>query len=283
MKLQRLLITLPLILIFGLSGCVSREERAAKLLLAEAQSAYGAGEYDRSLTLLDSLHRTYPGAVEARKLALHLQQLSRSDAAREDSMRMEELAEEGIALLDSLRQHFVLVEYPEMPDENILRYKGYDPSAVAPQSDFLDAYLRADGQICLVAGTSASEKQEVTYLRLTETAGGTYVLSDTIPYDGALHYRFRTGGITHERLTFSREASDRLADFVRNTPQEAKIRASFGPKGKVFTLDAQAREAISAVGLFYRTYVGIKNAEGERDAATLRAAYFGEKAALSNR
>ena len=52
-------------------------------------------------------------------------------------------------------------------------------------------------------------------------------------------------------------------------------------KGAAFMLSKTAREAISATYLYFRTYVGIKNAEGEREAATARAAHFGSKAHLS--
>lgn len=273
--------TLALIILLLLTGCVSKEERAAKHLLAEAQIAYQDSDYSHSAQLLDSLHRTYSGAVETRKVALHLQQLVRTATARRDSIRMTSLAEEGVARLDSLQRLFKLIEYPRMPDENILRYKGYDPSAANPEANFLDAYIKADGKIQLIAGTSAPKAQGVTYIRLMEEAGGTYVLSDTIPYDKALNYRFRTGGVTHERLTLSLEASERLGAFVHATPASSAIRASFGPQGKSFTLDARAREAISATYLYFRTYVGIKNAEGETEAATARAAHFGAKAHLS--
>ena len=219
--------------------------------------------------------------METRKVALHLQQLVRTATAKRDSIRMSSLAEEGVARLDSLQRLFKLIEYPRMPDENILRYKGYDPSAANPEANFLDAYIKADGKIQLIAGTSAPKAQGVTYLRLMEEAGGTYVLSDTIPYDKALNYRFRTGGVTHERLTLSLEASERLGAFVHATPTSSAIRASFGPQGAAFMLSKTAREAIAATYEYFRTYVAIKNAEGRLDAATARAAHFDSQAALS--
>lgn len=281
LHLPFLLLLLPLLLPL-LGGCVSREERAAKLLLAEAQIAYSDSDYHRSLTLLDSLHRTFPGAVESRKVALRLQQLARSGEARLDSLRSSALAAEGVARLDSLGRLFKLIEYSGMPEENVLRYRGYDPSAGNAQADFLDAYIEADGRLRLVAGTSAPQAQEVTYLRLQEAAGGTFVLSDTIPYDRALNYRFRAGGVTHERLTLSLAASERLGRFVRETPADDPIRASFGPRGKSFTLSKAAREAIAATCLYYSTYVAIKEAEGRLDAAAARVAHFDAEAALSS-
>jgi hypothetical protein len=276
----------PILLLFLLvvliSSCVSREERSAKILLTEAQDAYQQGHYDESLTLIDSLHRTYPGAVEARKVALRLQQLARSGSAREDSIAMTQLAGEGSARLDSLGQHFTLTEYPDMPDENLLRYKGYDPASATPQGNFLDAFIKGNGELRLVAGTAAPKVQGVTYIRLTEAGSGTYVVSDTIPYDRALNYRFTAGGVTHERLTLSLEASERLGAFVYHTPADVAIKASFGPKGQMFTLSKSAREAIAATYDYFATYVALKNAEGQLDAATRRAAHFDEQATLTD-
>lgn len=279
--MRHLFIPSILIALLTLTGCVSREERAAKHLLAEAQIAYTGSNYVEALTLLDSLHRTYPGAVDTRKVALHLQQLARSGSARHDSLEMSMLSQVGIARLDSLGGLFKLLEYPGMPEENVLRYKGYDPSEADPKASFLDAYIKADGQIQLIAGTSAPKAQDITYLRLQEKSGGTFVVSDTIPYDRALNYRFQAGGVTHERLTLSLEGSERLAEFVHRTPLDVAIRASFGPQGATFTLSKTAREAISATYEYFRTYVAIKNAEGRLDAATARAAHFDSQAALS--
>ena len=111
--------TLALIILLLLTGCVSKEERAAKHLLAEAQIAYQDSDYSHSARLLDSLHRTYSGAVETRKVALHLQQLVRTATAKRDSIRMTSLAEEGVARLDSLQRLFKLIEYPRMPVQGL--------------------------------------------------------------------------------------------------------------------------------------------------------------------
>ena len=55
-------------------GCGENKDKEAEALLQQAGTAFQQGEYDRALRTIDSLRRTFPNAIAARKQALVLQQ-----------------------------------------------------------------------------------------------------------------------------------------------------------------------------------------------------------------
>ena len=63
-----------LMLAVVLVACGNNKHRAARTLLDEAQRCYAEGRYTEALVAIDSLRRTYPDAIDARKEALALYQ-----------------------------------------------------------------------------------------------------------------------------------------------------------------------------------------------------------------
>lgn len=69
----------------------NKSEKQAKALLEKAEVEYKTGQYDKALRTIDSLRRTFPEAIKARKEGLKLYQdvaltQAQSDLARTDSM-----------------------------------------------------------------------------------------------------------------------------------------------------------------------------------------------------
>jgi len=82
-------IILTLLGIFLLTAC-DKQQRAAEEMLQQAEQQFADRQYDLALSTLDSLRRTCPKAVEARKQALRLKQ--------DISLKQ---AEEELAVVDS--------------------------------------------------------------------------------------------------------------------------------------------------------------------------------------
>lgn len=66
--------TIVLLLASFATACSDDTGRKAETLLQEAQKAADNSDFDRALSMIDSLRRTYPKAIEERKKALSLYQ-----------------------------------------------------------------------------------------------------------------------------------------------------------------------------------------------------------------
>jgi hypothetical protein len=83
---------IPFLLIFLMqTACQDAKQQEATRMLDRAGQLFDEQRYDRALIVIDSLRKTYPGALETRKQALRLQQnielkRSQEELSRVDSM-----------------------------------------------------------------------------------------------------------------------------------------------------------------------------------------------------
>ena len=74
-----------------LVACGKSPQEQAALLAEQASTLCEEGQFDKARTLIDSLRRTYPDNVEARKAALRLHQQVELKAAQENLLRADSL------------------------------------------------------------------------------------------------------------------------------------------------------------------------------------------------
>lgn len=82
-----------------LAGCATDDTQKAQQLLEDIHTEYRNGQYQHTLSLIDSLRRTYPKAVEQRKEALKIYQEAVLAMAQTDLMRLD-------TALQSARQQY---------------------------------------------------------------------------------------------------------------------------------------------------------------------------------
>ena len=74
-----------------LVACGKSPQEQAALLAGQASTLCEEGQFDKARALTDSLRRTYPDNVEARKTALRLHQQVELKAAQEELLRADSL------------------------------------------------------------------------------------------------------------------------------------------------------------------------------------------------
>ena len=74
-----------------LVACGKSPQEQAALLAEQASTLCEEGQFDKARALIDSLRRTYPDNVEARKAALRLHQQVELKAAQEELLRADSL------------------------------------------------------------------------------------------------------------------------------------------------------------------------------------------------
>lgn len=252
-------------------------------MLDTANQYFKQEKYDEALQVLDSLNKTYPKEVEAREQALSLRRTIRLVRSSQDSLQFSHQLEILVQFTDSLYREFVLVEVPGMPDENIIRYKGYNPSASNEKGTFLDCYIANDGTLELIAATSGRRIEGIAFIAVNESVGNTFVTSDTLAYDGGVNYRFENLGHHYERLTYTGDRAIKVAGFIANAPEDSTIKVTFGLEngklGKSFILNPTAREAISKSYKYAKGLIDIAELQRSLDTHTRRLLLENERRA----
>ena len=80
-----------LTVVLMLVACGKSPQEQVALLAEQASTLCEEGQFDKAKALIDSLRRTYPDNVEARKTALRLHQQVELKAAQEDLLRADSL------------------------------------------------------------------------------------------------------------------------------------------------------------------------------------------------
>lgn len=80
-----------LTVVLMLVACGKSPQEQVALLAEQASTLCEEGQFDKARTLIDSLRRTYPDNVEARKTALRLHQQVELKAAQEELLRADSL------------------------------------------------------------------------------------------------------------------------------------------------------------------------------------------------
>lgn len=244
-----ILICSTLLLSIFIVACQSKTKKGAEQMIDTADSLVDMDELDSALQWLDSVKVVYPNEVESRRIALEKSREIKLELSRRDSLVSVERLNRLETFTDSLYQQFRLIPANDLPDESILRYKGYDPASKAPQLPFIDAYIANDGTLELIASASSTNQLNLAFIRISEQANDTYVLSDTLQYDGGLNYRYTDLGRHFERLTFAGKRGMPLGEFVALAPGSSRLSvAFFNGRGKAvvhFDLNKEAREAIT--------------------------------------
>ena len=80
-----------LTVVLMLVACGKSPQEQAALLAEQSSTLCEEGQFDKARALIDSLRRTYPDNVEARKTALRLHQQVELKAAQEELLRADSL------------------------------------------------------------------------------------------------------------------------------------------------------------------------------------------------
>lgn len=238
MKLKAILASAAATLLVACSG--SKENPDARALMDEATSAFGAADYNRATSLLDSLQKAFPGELTIQREGMTLR-----------PRVIEKLAEIRIASIDSatiadnatmerIKPLLKWVKTPGMIEGYWTDAKAYNPSFM--NGTGIEARVSEIGQFYIVS--SASPQLKHTAIAVSGPKGE--AATQAVPYDGESNYRIGGG----EVITFSPEQSDTIGVVADEnlsagaTPLTLKF---LGGKAKSLKLSqAQAQGIVNA-------------------------------------
>ena len=82
---------LPMIFATACGSQKSEEEINAERLLSEVKSCYSGKQYDKAMSMIDSLMKTYPGLLDVQRAAMHYQTLIIEKQTLRDSTDNEQI------------------------------------------------------------------------------------------------------------------------------------------------------------------------------------------------
>lgn len=226
-----------LILVGSLCSCGNNRE-AAENLFNQAQSCYENGQYMQSAILLDSIKATYPEEIEILKKSLHLRTRNQEGVIKEEIAQTDSL----ISVLEeenhTLSSKFKYVKHPDMV-EGFHLHKSIAGEMDKTDRVAIEARIDENDMFCMVSYLTGHDIKH-TSLKLT-SASGESVTSGNVPYDEARNYRYKSGNITYEIVTFANNQCDTLGHFAA-THSEEPLKVTF-QGNKTYTMQLNTTHA----------------------------------------
>ena len=209
---------ISLICISALSSCDSNGEKPAAKLLEEAKECSNAGQFAEAMVLIDSLNKTYPGAVKARRESTALM----PEIMEKATLAELSVADSMVAVLqlqgDSLKNG---IEYVNNPIEGYYvgkEAKGIDPNSTAG----LHGRLSPDGRFYIIATSPKAVKST----SVSVSVNGLEAVTSTVKFDGERNDR--SNG--REIITFIEAECDTIGKLIAKYPGN-EVTATFHGTG----------------------------------------------------
>lgn len=196
------------VLAIAATGCGSKDS-GAQSLLDQAQAAFDNGNYKESLVLIDSLAKAFPEEISIQRVAMHLrpmadEQLTMLEIEHNDSAMAAAKSE-----VERLKGNFVFVKEKDMVEG----YTIHKEAKKHPLINRTGLEARIDERYNLYV-VSLLNGRSVNHERISISGAGGEVSTATVAYDGASNYRFNSGGVSNESVTFRGGKSDTLCMYV---------------------------------------------------------------------
>ena len=209
-------------------------------LLSQAQSAYEIGNYDLSLQLLDSLKKNSDN-IEQLKKGLHLRTLNqegiiKNEIAENDSLII--VLEKENMLYDG---KFKYIKHKDMV-EGFYVHKSIAGDVGNPERTTIEPRIDENDMFFMVSYLSGKDVKHTSVTLKTKSG---LVASKTIAYDNARNYRYNSGGVTYESITFDNAQCDTLGRFITDNINSLINLVFKGKKSHTIVLNDKYKNAIA--------------------------------------
>jgi hypothetical protein len=232
------------LLISGLGGCKKRTEAAD--WFEQAKVLYENQNFIAAKNLIDSIDAIYPREIGVRKEAMILMRLvERSECLRDiaycDSILP--VLRQGV---EPLKKGFVFVKDSVYDKIGVFIWNSMTVERNLERS-YVRCGVNEEGEMYVASVFFGSRPLEHTGLKLS-TKNGLFAVTDSIPYDGGLNYRFVNMGNTTEVVTYKGEHCKAVANFIYLIDEKEQIKAEYtgGRSAYSLNLSESDKKAIKA-------------------------------------
>ena len=227
-------------------------------MMLEINSLYSNKQYDKAMSMIDSLMKSYPGMIDIQHKALHTQTLIVEQQAINDSI------DNDVAFAKAVNEgnlHKANLKYVKT-DNMVEGY--YVPKNVADDGLLTKTGILArvsdKGNLSVVSALFGGNN----HTRLTVTADGFEASTIDVPKSNSRNYSFLENGVRVEMVTFETSECDSLCAFIANH-STSKIKLSFvGKRSHTIPLTENCIKDIVEVYNLYIAYKSMHTSEVER-------------------
>lgn len=213
----------------------------AQNLYDSAVQAADAGQYNRGLSLLDSLDNNYVEQTDVLRQSMELRPRLILGQGRIDIDSIDAYMAKSKITVDSMMNLLTLVSLPSV-DGFFVETKSYSPSFT--NTTGISPRVTQSGEFYIVSSVNTSGNLHHSSLSLV--SDGATVTTDTVPYDSALNYRINNS----ETVTFSANRCGEFGKFAsdhRNAPATLIFN---GENGRKKTVKLSASD-VNGIALLY--------------------------------
>ncbi len=228
-------------LLLAIAACNNNRENA-EAMYNQAQQLYEVGDYEAATHMIDSISNLYPQEVETIRRGMLLQCQVNQKYYEKELIRIDSLYNNAVSEMNSLKNEFTLVR--EGQEQTLANYVYRDThSNKAINRSALKAHVTEKGDFILTSIYYGNSKIGHTGLSVT-TADGTTVSTKAIAYDGGKNYRYTTGNMNIEIVSYNLSQCHDVMQALAETRGKMTIHYTGGKPYKL-SLDAASHNAVS--------------------------------------
>ena len=197
----------------------------AKEWLSKAQTLYENQNYIAAKNLIDSIDAIYPREIEVRKEARTLMRHIERDESIRDIAYCDSILPIRLQEVEPLKKGFVFVK-----NEEYDKIGNYIWNTMTVERNLERSYIRCgvneEGEMYMASLFYGTRPLEHTGLRLS-IKDGVFAVTESIPYDGGLNYRFDDMGKTTEVVTYKGEHCKDAANLIYLIDNKERVKAEY--------------------------------------------------------
>ena len=229
-------------LLLSVVAC-GNNEKLAQEMYNQAEQLYLSGDYIAATQWVDSISATYPQEVDVIRNGMLLQCHINQKRYEKELIEVDSLYNAATSELAALKGRFELTrEGKEQTLANYI-YKGTRSKGEVRRNE-LRVQVTEKGDLQLTSVYCGKSKIGHTGISV-QTADGRAARTAEIAYDGGKNYRYASGGMNIEMVTYNMAQCQDVVSFIAANG-DAKIRVKYtGGKSQDLSLDKLTREAIA--------------------------------------
>ncbi len=264
-NLRRLSIITAAAMSLALASCGNKEnENVAKArdLFDQATGAVNAGQYNRAVSLLDSIDRAYPDALEIRKQGMSLRPRAIEGALKADIAAADSTISSNEAIIAELQGKMNLFTNDAVRESyyHPVKSQGSGFGTKSGETGIAVRVSNPSGGLYLVSSVNPGK---IAQRSITITADdGSFATTDTIASDSQANFVDRNS----ELLEFQPRQCSRLTDFLIEKAGQPLVATIVGDKGtKTVKIDATMSTAFGEAARLSRAITTCSTTAVERE------------------
>lgn len=241
-----------------LSSCGEKESaHSAKTLLSEAKTFIAAGQYDKAITLIDSISNAYPNEIDMRREAMKLRPEATEGLTMAQLSHADSLTATLQSRYDSIARLMVKIDSPELVEGYWVAAQGRNPQPMS--TDIIEGRITDNGEFYMVSSLNPSSLRHNSF---SLTSGdGDNVSTATVPYDGEMNYRINGG----EVVTYMSDNCKEIGPFAAAHRQKPVTVTFHGEGNKKIRLTPAQISGLATAWEFSQTLTEFRHWSIERE------------------